>query len=542
MKRSISPETYEALRGLLRQRSPLRLLTGKNPTLASILEQVELAAEPAAALYLLPLLSSGDRNRSEKVAHVLGKLVRSVPVIDLPWLDEFARNGQPSWEISWRKLTPSDVSKLHAPKDDLVFALGVASFHPSGFIRQAAVEQLCASNSGSVLLFLLIRLNDWVENVRRVAQSCVEARLQPEHLGSFVDALPLILKLRVAGRVDHGPLLHRIRSFLTTEAGIKALEAALDAQDQLVRRFAYRLIAESPHTHLPSILDRAFRDSDPIIRRWAAEQIEHTGDRDRQRPLLVRAMSDRIGRIRADGLGRFAVLFPDEAREHMMGALLDRAPAVRSAAQVWARRSANIELVAFYQDHLHGDSPTQIRAAIAGLGETGTAADISQLLPFLKDERVAVRRAALGGVGRYTSNYTPSVTEALLDESPAVSRLAFHVLADNIPLIDVETLWHQFSEQHPYHVRRNILALLNHLPKWERIVYLLRATGDSDPQIAALAFEEVRRWMARFNTSFVMPSKTQLQRVQDELVQHRFVLDREIFRQLEFFTNGSTFG
>lgn len=46
--------------------------------------------------------------------------------------------------------------------------VGIATCHRSGFIREKAVVTLAECHSGTELPFLLVRLNDWIPQVRRI--------------------------------------------------------------------------------------------------------------------------------------------------------------------------------------------------------------------------------------------------------------------------------------------------------------------------------------------------------------------------------------
>ena len=539
MKRGISDQTYEVLQHLRDSKSSLLFLFGRRTDFSARLEQVRQAAEPAAALHLLPLLVSRDRDLTVRVGRVISELVNLVPWVELPWLDEFARHGWSHYaDDGWHAITPRDIARISNSVNDCAVCLGVASLHPDGFVRQAALEQLCRSNKHEALPFLLIRLNDWVENVRRLAHSCVESRLRSEFAPSFVLALPLVLRLKSAKRADHQLLLDQITRLLKTETGLAALETSLPAADPVVRRFSYRLMGEASHD-LPKLIVQALEDPDPIVRRWGVEQIGRVADPEIRHALFDRALSDPVGGIRADVLTTFAEAFPADAHERMYRALLDQAASVRSIAQRWFTRTPDFQLSEFYRKHLHSTDSSQLRAAISGLGEMGDDSDIASVLPFLNDRRVGVRHSAVHAIGRHArTGYTEHLVAAVFDPAPGVSRRATLALVPVIGLVDMPRLWAQMLESRPFHVRRNILTLVNHLPKWDRISLLLQATRDSDPQIAALAIRHVRRWIAHFNRSFLIPSAGQIGRIREVLGQHRFALDRSAFRELEFCLRG----
>ncbi len=114
-------------------------------------------------------------------------IIKDLAPLDLAALDQRVRNVSEyryGIDPQWQKLRPSDVSRLATSK----FAtslVGLASFHKSGYVRETATQQLALQRTGEELPFLLIRLNDWVSEVREVATKAVRARLEPSMRSIF---------------------------------------------------------------------------------------------------------------------------------------------------------------------------------------------------------------------------------------------------------------------------------------------------------------------------------------------------------------------
>ncbi|MES9553549.1 MULTISPECIES: hypothetical protein [unclassified Streptomyces] len=64
------------------------------------------------------------------------------------------------------------------------------SFDRSGYLREAGVARLAGTDDPFAVPFLLLRLNDPVEQVRVPSQDAVAARLAPEHVGLLVELPP----------------------------------------------------------------------------------------------------------------------------------------------------------------------------------------------------------------------------------------------------------------------------------------------------------------------------------------------------------------
>jgi len=78
-------------------------------------------------------------------------------------------------------------------------------------------------------------------------------------------------------------------------------------------------------------------------------------------------------------------------------------------------------------------------------------------------------------------------------------------------------LWRLFKTASQPHVRRDVLALLASLPKWESIPFLVEAAADEDPAIGDLAAKRLRGWSSGYNSSFVRPTQAQTVRLEEAL-------------------------
>src|SRR5439155_4896934 len=158
--------------------------------------------EALAIPHLTTFLLNGRSDVREAAARAIGRVIATVPPPEFVQLDEACRNDW-SYETSassvWRRLKPTDVKPFWR-LPNAVAVVGVTSCHGSGFIRDAAVNELANIFDGSELPFLLVRLNDWVGVVRETAAAAVLHRIRPDYATYFFRHLRLVLRLRSCGR------------------------------------------------------------------------------------------------------------------------------------------------------------------------------------------------------------------------------------------------------------------------------------------------------------------------------------------------------
>lgn len=91
---------------------------------------------------------------------------------------------------------------------------GLLTQHWNGHVREEAVRQLGSTDERLAVPFVLLRLNDWVEEVRRAAGEVVRQWLEGSPLTFLALNLPLVL-LRVASR-SADPLAQEALMAVTT--------------------------------------------------------------------------------------------------------------------------------------------------------------------------------------------------------------------------------------------------------------------------------------------------------------------------------------
>ncbi|HKW11396.1 MAG TPA: HEAT repeat domain-containing protein, partial [Gemmatimonadaceae bacterium] len=213
----------------------------------------------------------------------------------------------------------------------------------------------------------------------------------------------------------------------------------------------------------------------------------------------------------------------------VINALVDENPMVRWVARDAARKRALIRHFAmFYRERAAAaDSPCRVAAAVGGLGEVGTAADVATLVELLAHDKPRVRAAAAYALARVDqsaaverlpgmlNDSAPGVTHAVRD---ALQPLAVRVGADKIAALleSVETK----------HGRRDAFLLGTALSKWDALPLLIEGAADGDEDIRTLASMALQRWLDEQNRTFVQPTRRQVAAIDTALQSRRLALQR----------------
>jgi len=437
-------------------------------------------------------------------------------------------------------MKPEDVSHLGSLGGASVSLLGIASSHTNGHVREAAVRELGKTETGAELPFLLLRVNDWVPQIRSVARNFLQNRIRPEYVHRLLVWLPMVLRLRYAGRDDHSTIIETVRALFVTAEAREALYEGLKSRNQFVRRFCFQLaLNSSVGGDLIFVLQRALENSDPQVRRDALQKLPVALPNAESKGLLVRARNDRYAPVRREALHIFAQKYPKEAdREFELG-LLDGNIAVREEAQQYFRQKGTLDLLEYYSRKLDVSSNRQLCAAIAGLGETGHTKDSQLVEPFFRSETPKVRATALHAAAKLNPGpYFDIFLSGLCDTSGNVAREAVLALSEMPNSTGGQHLWEIYQKCPHLHGKRWALFLIARINKWDSINFLIQSLIiPSDPS-ADLSQSYIARWFARYNRSFAAPTTEQLSRLRNTLSQCSLLLDAKTQRQMDSLLKG----
>ena len=452
-------------------------------------------------------------------AEEIHQIVSELPPLDLATLDQRVRG----WSAygyynvhNWQSLRPSDVSRL-AQSKFATSLVGLASFHHSGYVREAAVAALATQRTGKELPFLLIRLNDWVSQVRDSAARAVRERIELTQAIHLLGNISLVLRLRACGRVD--------KQFVDDVCGLlkhpdckDVLQTGMASKYKTIRRISFQLAAEADPSTRSSIIRAVMTDPDAVARSWAMRHFLPDVTPDELPSVIEPMLNDRYMPVRRDALWAVATKRPDLAAEPLRRALLDGHISMRETARQFLSVAGVTDARDFYVEAVERGADRQRFAAICGLGESGKAADVSLLSTALAASLPRFRRAAVYAMGKLdVEGCLTRLTAFLSDAKASVSREALKALlpkARQIPLDELEQL---LTGSANFHVRRNSLTLILHTEKWRKLPAMVAACADEDAKIAGLAARALGDWFVNYNRSFAEPTRADFERIQSVL-------------------------
>lgn len=475
-----------------------------------LIRGIEKTGEWSAVPYLCLYLTSTEKYIADAAASAVEFLIGRMRPKMLLQMDERLRGGRRSLAVyltQWNATRFKDLERSGVARR--VDVIGLASFHHSGYVRESAVVKLRTIKTGHELPFLLIRLADWVVQVRQVAEAAVAERISGEYAQHLIESLPLLdvikHKQRVAGNANGHAIVQRITDMLQEPAQRKALMEGLRNSDQVVRRECVSLIKPRSEAETSEILEILCRDKDVTNRRTAIALCTALSQEHRQH-WFTKLFKDPAPGIRRDALVALIDLVEhSECQRLLRNALMDSSGIVRDFAR-WKIEKLGllIDLRQVYVALLASqDDATQLAAAIAGLGEVGSIQEAEIVLPFVESKSVRVRKAAVRTIARLDGKaHIELFVRLLADRSAGVSMAASNALESFVTDVNAAALWRVFDANEQWHVKRNTLRLLNQIGKWERISYLLAAAAQSDLKARELALQCGEGWAREFASTW----------------------------------------
>lgn len=393
------------------------------------------------------------------------------------WLSKLSETSEGK---DWNALALADADRVlqNASTEE---ALVAHSQSHNGFVRQRALERLAAYRSEAVLVAVIDRLNDWVPAVRHAAVEVIRDFLQPAHAALLLANLERLDALRGKLRSDHTELLDAVSEVLTAMESMPAVRHAFPQARGKRARLIFDLMTQwGDAASVAYAIAEGCAHSDPMLRkksltlsvRYELEQAVHR---------VQAALSDPMPAVRTHAL-RLWMTLGDQERSIPVSMLVDRSPGVRALA-LWFAKAREMDVCGLAMERLQ--SPPKTSAGRIGLLGLCASLRLRQAVVLaeaaLADSVPAVRCAGLLTLVTIEPALVVQATsDALLDKSPKIFRLARELVRHGTVDMSPESLLNQFDRRCAASQVPQAALIASLLPLWWRLEALLRgiqATG-----------------------------------------------------------------
>lgn len=541
--KQLSEETLSLIHRLYpKKKSWLNCIFSNTPNHARAIEKIAVSNEPAAIVQIASLVFSSDMKTQPKIAEAIARLLKGLPQQDYVILDSGMRNSYLHYPLL---LEPKDITDFRHLSNYSWVPLVIASMSSSGYIREKSISLLSETKKPEVLPFLLLRANDWVDQVRSTAIKAITPYLAVNFAPHLIDNLYLISRLEHSRARDDGEIKKHTYSVLLEAESKIALLDALDSQERCVKRTCYELSLRSSHVDTIEILKKGFSDEDVLIRLSCCKQLKEL-PRDAVSLELVHALvKDHFSPVRQEALGFLAKFDYPTVKQLLHDNLCDRAASVRQTCRSLIKHLKSDLPTGyfkdFYLDYLKLDDPKNADGAIGGLREICDESLSEAVKPFLKHRYAGVRKAAIRALFKVNSEeFVETFYHHLMTDSGIVAKeaaLAISRLKSNVSGAKLLTLFNQAEEASRKLI---ILWLIRYsLSKWEKITTLLRSCSVDDKSVLERCKSYLQMWIQDFNKGGTSTSAENLTSARAALSEVRDRLDSGLCENLDFYLKGN---
>lgn len=423
---------------------------------------------------LYPSLLSGNKALVNVAAEAIHAYMYRLDAVNIIRLDrQFRHYTSMEWNYDWKKISLSDLTGNIVNLQARLSILRLGTMHPNGYFREKCMRAL--SSDEESFGYIVLRLNDWVRQIREAAYEILSRKLDKIKTDTAVGMLPYISRTKKGERYVYQQF-QEIEEKLSEKILSHLHEISLDAvrnYPPAVKRFLYKIMI-SPNVlskqDAERLLEREKNGNEKamvirlILQEYECSETEIEGYLQNKSPIVrQKALS-----VKYERLG--------SAWEGIEKYLLDTAGGIRSDVCYILRRYTDFDILSYYKQKLHTDEEA---VAILGIGENGSAKDADVLAEYLYADRPRlVKNAikALGGLGAVnlgTVKLADIYWDYLNGVDASIAKAAYNAVCKSDISYGAEKLYRTYISCTDVNIRKYLIRLLVREPSWERLPYLL---------------------------------------------------------------------
>lgn len=427
---------------------------------------------------LYQMLVSRDKHVVRYAASEIAQYMQGVDSARIIKLDEnFRQYSSMEWNINWQKVDFGLWKKCIECREDYLWVLRLGTFHPNGYFREKCVRELAGENAS--MRFVILRLNDWVKEVREVA---IAVSKQVSELGAeeLVECLPYLAKVMQGMRGDRGWLYElecRITEGIARQLDKVDIEN-LGRYDIKARKYLYRLMLERKiwsKAEVNRVLNREkcgqcqFMLITMLLRYYECSMEEIDSYLQHKSKVVQKKAFEQKYSLLGDYWPGVEEL------------LLAQAVGVRGLASYILQKHTDMNIVAYYADRLE----TQYKKiCILGIGENGSAEDAAFINKYLGDESEGVVKNTLRSLSLLLKFQAGDVFwKYLQDERPIVMRAAYREIVANEILFGANQVFELFMQTESELLKEKLAYQLLRERSWDRLPYVLQLYNYEDEKL-----------------------------------------------------------
>ena len=481
------------------------------------------------------IFPKGNKSMSLKAAKTLRICLDRFTSDEIIKTDSMMRDSTSmEWYNNWGKINLADFLQKEMSNEEQRAILIFASFHPNGFIRERAVKML--SQYSGTLLYLVLRTNDWVAQVRQANKEAIKYKMEHLAEGELMAALPFFEKINLGKRSRQDYDTKEFYNKLLEPAYRGELAQGLSSENPFIRKLCMDVLL-SVEPFDTEVLKYLEKEKIPFVRFITLKKLIQRNF-DKKETVIEKMLVDKYSKIRGLALEYLFTQDTNILFETVINMLLDESAGIRDFARyIILKKQPDFDIRKFYLDSI--DNPENDKArisAIYGIGEVGIKDDAKAIDHYLDCGSPSRVKAAIYTCSKLCiEKYRLNIINKISDNQPGVSKGAYKLVKEYV--LDYEEIYELYCEVHYEHSRKRYASILMDAPKWQRLIYILRLLPDKNEMIVQIAQLNLNRWIWNFSKSYTAPTKEQISKITTLIEVSEQYITENVWAELEFVLN-----
>lgn len=477
------------------------------------LNSLEINLNLRMLAFLSSLAFDKDIIIAKKSSFLIYRILTKLTYKEIKLLDNFFRSSYFYYDLD-PKINTVDLGILKYKlsknyyKD---YILCLLTMNPNGYIREFAIQSLTLSNIENKLSFLILRLNDWVSEVRIAAELSLNNFLNDtSSIDMVLETLPLFNSLIECKRCDFKKIEFKLNTLIYDLKNRNLIISKYyKTKDYLVKRYLFKTLVKIPDIEL-KIIQAGIQSKDSIIIKSCLEKIEKDISNELLKYILPSLKKSKHAncvlmycdymeknnpkQFKIELISKFIFHKSSKIRQHARSKISIIEPYI-NISNIYRSNFSDLTKFNIY--------------AYQGFTEICSIHDFDFIKTFLINKDIRIIKSSLKCLSRLDfekSKYY--LLKFLCSESKLESKIARKIISSSESLIIISTeiselIFHEGFQEHVY---ENILYLLNYLPKWLKINTLLKFATLTPNNLFEYVIISIHGWISKYNKSFIEPS------------------------------------
>lgn len=411
----------------------------------------------------------------------------------------------------------------------------------NGYAREKAVKKLGDLGNPLAIPKLIVRVNDWVPQVRKTAKESLLLLLTAENAKAFVINLPDLYHLKNCKRGSYEELIEKIISFLIEPNNNQFIKSAIKDENPYLARIAVSLCIEYSLLSEREIVLECLQHSDVIVRNKASHLLANFSGKELEGYLKI-AIKDSYMPIRREALQIYLRVFPKKGLSLAERYIFDKHNSIREISVNYLQKQKK-DVQNILKETLLATKQTapKIRCAISGLAYIGVN-NLEKLVSVYADHSFpSVRKVSLQALSKLPNeNSKAYLLKGLEDSSPSVAKESSRLFISQKIDISISELSDILKRINFKHTLPVCLSVSRRLTKWKKLIFLLstcHALFGKNEITDKLLNDGLLKWDMAFNRNGSPPLESEVKEIRDiySLTKPLFTKERKL---LEFTLRG----